>query len=245
MTKVYEVLERADRKQNGFGKETRIYQPPRPAQPSADLPVDEAMIGLYQSIEARLPDVKCKVIQFVSSRRGEGTSTIVREFAGALTARKGKSVLILDADRMNPGQPAFFGVKVEQALEEVAKDDGSLGTAISRVGDSRLAVGLVYRAFQTQASVPDSSQLDKAWEALRREFDLVLIDSPAVTSSTDSLVMCSKVDGVVLVVEAEKTRWPVVNSAKERLVENGANILGAVLNKRQYYIPRSVYSRLG
>jgi Mrp family chromosome partitioning ATPase len=52
------------------------------------------------------------------------------------------------------------------------------------------------------------------------------------------------VDGVVLVVEADKTRWPVAQSVKERIIQHGGNVLGMVLNKRRYYIPGFIYNRL-
>jgi Mrp family chromosome partitioning ATPase len=51
-------------------------------------------------------------------------------------------------------------------------------------------------------------------------------------------------DAVILVIEAEKTRWEVARKAKEELEKAGATILGAVLNKRKYYIPRSIYRRM-
>jgi len=52
------------------------------------------------------------------------------------------------------------------------------------------------------------------------------------------------VDGVVLVVEAEKTRWQVVESLKEKIENSGGNILGMVFNKRRFYIPENIYRRM-
>jgi Mrp family chromosome partitioning ATPase len=52
------------------------------------------------------------------------------------------------------------------------------------------------------------------------------------------------VDGVVLVVEAEKTRWPVAENVRDKIKGSGGNILGIVLNKRRYYIPEWVYKKL-
>jgi Mrp family chromosome partitioning ATPase len=52
------------------------------------------------------------------------------------------------------------------------------------------------------------------------------------------------VDGVVLVVEAEKTRWQVVENLKEKIQNVGGNIIGVVFNKRRFYIPEALYKRL-
>jgi len=82
------------------------------------------------------------------------------------------------------------------------------------------------------------------FEKLRQRFDLILIDSPPATTSPDGLDISPKVDGIVLVVEADKTRWPVAESVKERIKRSGGKILGIVLNKRRYYIPNFIYKRL-
>jgi Mrp family chromosome partitioning ATPase len=86
--------------------------------------------------------------------------------------------------------------------------------------------------------------IDIFWKKLRQRFDLILIDSPPATTSPDGLALSSKVDGIVLVVEAEKTRWPVAESTKNRILSSGGKILGIVLNKRRYHIPDFVYKRL-
>ena len=73
---------------------------------------------------------------------------------------------------------------------------------------------------------------------------MVLIDSPPAVAYPDGLAICSKADGVLLVVAADGTRWPVVESVKERISRNGGKILGVVFNKRRHYIPEFVYRRL-
>jgi len=73
---------------------------------------------------------------------------------------------------------------------------------------------------------------------------LILVDSPPATTSPEGFALMRKADGVVLVVEADKTRWPVVESVKERILQHGGNVLGLVLNKRRYHIPEFVYRRL-
>jgi Mrp family chromosome partitioning ATPase len=51
-------------------------------------------------------------------------------------------------------------------------------------------------------------------------------------------------DGVVLVLEADKTRKPVAENLKNQIVQNGGNLLGMVFNNRRYHIPEAVYRRL-
>jgi Mrp family chromosome partitioning ATPase len=57
-------------------------------------------------------------------------------------------------------------------------------------------------------------------------------------------VICGKVDGVVMVIESGKTRKQVALRAKKDIVEAGGKVLGVVLNKRRYHIPKWIYRRL-
>lgn len=65
-----------------------------------------------------------------------------------------------------------------------------------------------------------------------------------MNSCSDVIALAGKVDGVVLVVESERTRREVALQYKDRLEKSGAHILGVVLNKRRFHIPEWVYNRL-
>ena len=79
---------------------------------------------------------------------------------------------------------------------------------------------------------------------LANRFNLIIINSPAASLWPDAIEVGRLADAVVLVVEAEKARWPVVASLKERCLRAGVNVLGVILNKRRYYIPRLFYRLL-
>lgn len=83
-----------------------------------------------------------------------------------------------------------------------------------------------------------------AVDALRVTFDNILIDCGSVKDSTDAALLCSSVDGVVIVVNAgESRRDEILNS--QRTIENaGGKFLGFVLNKRRYPVPEWLYRRL-
>jgi Mrp family chromosome partitioning ATPase len=80
--------------------------------------------------------------------------------------------------------------------------------------------------------------------ALRECFDLVLIDCAPATVFPDSIALSRKADGVVLVIEAESTRWPVAETVHKQITNAGGKVVGIVFNKRRYYIPGFVYKRI-
>jgi capsular exopolysaccharide synthesis family protein len=68
-------------------------------------------------------------------------------------------------------------------------------------------------------------------EQLKERFEVVLFDCPPVLAVPDASVLSSRVDGVILLVEAESTNKQAVQQAVEQLNKAGANIIGIVLNK--------------
>jgi protein-tyrosine kinase len=60
----------------------------------------------------------------------------------------------------------------------------------------------------------------------------------------DSIILASRVDGVVMVVEAEKPHWEVAESSRQRIINGNGWVFGFILNKRRYPVPQWLYQRL-
>ncbi len=71
--------------------------------------------------------------------------------------------------------------------------------------------------------------MEKVIEALKAESDFVLFDCPPIVAVTDAAVLARKVDGVLIVVSAGKTKRDHAARAKQLLEKVNANILGVVL----------------
>jgi len=241
MGKIYEALEQVQRERT----EKEIHSPDPPPGNAGDTPSEPSynreMALLYQHIDSLLGGSPKKVIQFIAAREGEGTSTIVREFARTSATILGKSVFLFDADspstRPNPGETGSgdgTGSGDPDAADAIVPRDPPVGTAVCLIPQNSEGIRKHFY----------SPQIDSFWESLRQKFDLVLIDSPPFETSPDGPAISRRVDGVVLVLEAEKTRWPVAERLKDQVRSNGGNILGIVFNKRRYHIPEFVYKRI-
>jgi len=88
------------------------------------------------------------------------------------------------------------------------------------------------------------AQLEKTIAQARRDYDVVLVDTPAMARSAAALIAAPMVDMTLIVVEAEATRAAVARNLIERIDAAGGEVIGAVLNKRGFYIPRLIYSWL-
>ena len=244
MSKIYEALELAQQERKGLQVFPAVPKHELPASgKSKKLEVEDEMVHLYQAINSQIPDSPKKVIQFIGTRNGEGTSTIIREFARVSTSFFDISVLLLDANHQSC-HTSFFGIRPERGLADVIKDRTPIKDVIHQVGKSSLFMGRISLNGDYITSLFDSPQVEGIFEELKQEFDLILIDSPPATVSSDGLVISRRMDGIILIVESEGTRWQVAHDVKERITKNGGNILGVILNKRRYYIPHCIYKRL-
>ncbi len=241
MPKLFDALEKARKEAKGSKRTNgEATSPLSLLQPE----IVKNMLTLFESIESLLPGRKSKIIQFVASREHEGTSTVVRDFAVVCAEKLDRRVLLLDADNVAPSHHAFFGIKPAHALDSVISNNEPLHNAFNPVGDSKLTICFAGLACNTGTDVFDAPRMESVWELLRQTFDYVLVDTPAVTVSPDYLSLTRRMDGTILVVEADRTRWPIVDGTRDKLVKAGGNILGTVFNKRHFYIPTPFYRRL-
>jgi Mrp family chromosome partitioning ATPase len=81
-------------------------------------------------------------------------------------------------------------------------------------------------------------------KSLMARFDYVVFDGDSLLTSSNASMIVKHFDGVVLVVECERTKWEVLRLAREKVQNVGGNVLGVVLNKRRYYIPRGLYGKI-
>ncbi len=243
MSNIFESLEHAQRSsisEEVFDAAQKLVESPATV---AATEMEQEMVGIYRNIDALLPDSPRKVIQFIGSRLNEGVSTIVREFA-MVVAKMGKSVLILDAAQGNGDQRNFFRINNNRGWDEAVSDLAAMDETINSIGDSNLYVSCLSCSSGANRQIFDTCQLSAFFEALKTRFDHVLVDTPPAITAMDGIVLSRCVDGVVLVVEADKTRWPVAEKIKTKIQKSGGNILGVVFNKRRFYIPEWLYRML-
>jgi capsular exopolysaccharide synthesis family protein len=203
--------------------------------------VAESYQRVLHAIQSRQGTKPGSAILFVSAAHGEGTSTVARELA-TLLVRDGKTrAVLVDANLRTPSQHTAFGVERADGLTEMVLRGLPLDEAVRNGSGSPVPLVTCGRPASHPTQVLGALGLRMALQALRAKFDLVIVDGPPATVYSDAGMLAPLVDGVVLVVEAEKTRWQVAEQAKRTLEESGARVLGAVLSRRQFHIPEALY----
>ena len=249
MSTIYEVLQLAHRGRLAMANELNDQTTPPALPPLTNrAPVsiprfheESELHALAQNITICLPNPDQNVIQFIGSQAGEGTSTLIREFALTLGRHSSKPILLVEADFRQPSQAQAFALEAKPSLNYAIREGKPLDGVVSRIKHSNLFLGTLSSEFFRSLTERIFFRSSDMWKALRNQFSLILIDSSPVNTSADGLAICEFVNGVVLVLAAEKTRSAVAQNVKSEILRREGNLLGIVYTKRKFHIPKSMY----
>ena len=251
MGKIYEALQRA--KTEYRDKFPRLLERPKegaalPPCPQAACQGTECYMDCYEDLKANIAayhhNKSIKTILFLGTTHGNGSSTTAINFATTL-ARDGRhNVLLIEANLRTPSLHEVFHVDPDLSLSGFSTNGNKAASGIKKVGPENLYVVTPGSKFAGPVSLFESQRFWEFLKTMRTEFDYVVLDGPPLPSFSESKVICNKVDGVVMVVESGKTRKQVALRAKRDIEQAGGTVLGVVLNKRKYHIPKWIYRRL-
>jgi capsular exopolysaccharide synthesis family protein len=183
---------------------------------------------------------KIRTFTIASSTHGEGSSTVAVNFAVNLASNHKARVLLVDANLRKPILHKVFRVEKEKGVTDLL---------LKRTVFKKTAIPNLYLITSGNSILSPNPFFEsgKIVEVLTRQveqFDYILLDCPPVNPYPETTLLAAQSDGIILVVHAGKTRREVVNDAQTKLINAKVNILGVVLNRRKYYIPKLFYNRL-
>ena len=170
----------------------------------------------------------CSIFAISSVQQGEGASTISLLVARELANHPGRRVLLAgtaDLARLTP---------------EDLNDPTSCFRESEQSGLSYIA-GTARKSAGVSAWDADPRFVRSVLQLLRQTFDAVLLDTGALLTSNDVARIGYLVDGVVLVVQADRSTKPQIEHALQILSLAGGKFKGFVLNRRTYPIPDRIY----
>jgi uncharacterized protein involved in exopolysaccharide biosynthesis len=198
----------------------------------------DRILALMQAPE---PGDKPLVIGITSSHYGEGVSSVAANLAIAFAeGRKTDRVLLVDANQEQPSPHSLFGIKQAPGAAEIM---------LNEQGQLIIVEQNLYKVQSEDAEPPGmGGPVALYYDTLlrmvkERRYCCVVFDMPPLCDGS-ALPLARMMDGVVMVVKAEGVRGEIVMRMKDLLLEINARILGAVLNKRRFYIPGWLYRRL-
>lgn len=174
------------------------------------------------------PDRKVKVLCVTSALPDEGKTTTSISLA-RISALAGSKTVLVDCDLRRRSTTHCIGLEVEKGLTEVLFRTATLNDVIQKDPGSGVDIVPLAQAEFTPRDLFGSDAMRSLIEALKARYDVIILDSAPVMPVSDTRVLASIADSVLIVVRWGKTPTPIVRNAIDQLRTHGANVAGVVL----------------
>jgi capsular exopolysaccharide synthesis family protein len=193
-------------------------------------PVSEAYNSLRGALLYSTMHGLPQVMLVTSAQPAEGKTTTSYALATGF-ARMGRRVLLVDADLRRPSVHRRIGSNNEKGLTTLLAGHETLAGLIQESGQPSLQLLTSGPVPPSPTELLSSTRMEKLVEEMARTYDVVLIDSPPILGLADAPVLSALVDGVIFVVESDRSRRGSLKMALRRLRAMRPIVLGAVLSK--------------
>ena len=196
----------------------------------------ESFRSMYSKIQMNSHTDYPKTILITSAIPSEGKSLISANLAYSC-ANHGRKTILVDFDLRRPGLHKFCNLDNKKGLvtlvNEASTNPDTLSAAISSTAkEIHPNLFILPSGGKTRAATEmlEQKEFDLVHAELRKEFDVIIVDSPPLGLFPDSLAIARKVDEVLFVTRYGKVSRKVAKNLVENLEATGVNVLGVVLN---------------
>ena len=193
-------------------------------------PAAEAYRALRTNLYFASLEAPLKTVVVTSPGAAENRGVVLANLAVVL-AQSEKRVIAVDADLRHPSLHELFGLTNERGLGDMLVDE-TLGSypPLCATNVSSLQVLTVGKVQANPLDLLGSNRMRSIISTLSNAADIVLFNTPPMIAVSDTAILASQTDGVLLVVELGKTRREHAQQAKDLLNRAHARLLGAVMS---------------
>ena len=223
-------------------------------KPFADLPPEVAEAFRMLQMNLRFArDEPVRSVLVTSARSREGKTTVSWNLAAA-AASGGLSVALVEADLRRPSLAERYDLEQAPGLAEALQGEVSISAAMQTilpiqgsanpVGHPRpLHVIVAGQAAPNPWALMQSSVMARVLDVLRKDHDLVVVDTPPLPHVADAISLIRHVDGVLVTASVNSTRGPEASRLRDQLQALDANVLGVVANGGSAMSGYAAYAR--
>ncbi len=205
-----------------------------------DLETTNQFKFLRTQVLKRLKDIGGNSILVTSANPCEGKTFTSINLGVSIAKEFDRTVLIIDADIRRPLQKhtdfstEFFSLKVEKGLTDYLKGNADIEDILINPGIDKLTLIPAGKLVDNSPELLNSVKMEEMMKDIRSRYSsdrLIIVDGPAILHFPDAMILSKYVDGVLAVIESEKTS----NEQLKKMVNNLAEstIIGTVLNKKK------------
>jgi len=180
-------------------------------------------------------------IVFSGFRRGDGASTMSLNFAYAFAENSTNSVVLVDGNLRDPVLQNQFRIKRKKGLFDALQGNAGMQDIVSEIIPKKFYFISAGQQTKNPITLFESIKFDILLRQLREKYDLIIFDSAPLLGNPETTLLANKTDGLIMILNADVTRWEVARSVKNDLESANVRILGAILNRKQFIIPQAIY----
>jgi capsular exopolysaccharide synthesis family protein len=184
---------------------------------------------LKANIEFNQADREANSYTLVSGGPGEGKSTTLNNLAYTY-AKSGARVLVVDADLRRPSQHRFFDIDNSVGLADYIQHKAELEAIIKPTKLENLSFIPSGKLPQDDAGILNSPRMGSLISQLKKQYDIVFLDSPPILGVSDASMLVSEVDNTIMVVQHRRFPRGMLQRVKQTVAHVGGNLIGVVLN---------------
>ncbi len=194
--------------------------------------VAEALRIVRTNLQFSSVDEKLKTILVTSSVPGEGKSFISSNLAVTF-AQNNSKVLLVDCDMRKGRLHKIFNLPNDKGLSNLLIDDinTDIKKYIKKTDIENLSIITMGSMPPNPSELLASAKSKVVIQMLKNKFDYIIFDGTPVTGLTDSIIMASLVDKVVIVSSIGDINVEILENTKQALSNVNANIAGVIANK--------------
>lgn len=186
-----------------------------------------------------------KAITITSSIHGEGKTITALNLAITMAHDlNDKKILLVDADLRRIRISKYLGIKPELGLSEILTNGTNIDEALLDIGIKNLTILPAGKIPNNPAELLGSVKMKNLINLLKSKYDYVIFDAPPIVPVTDAGLLGAQTDGIIMVIQANRTQKGVVKHADGLLKQAQAKVLGYILTNIQYHIPAYIYRYL-
>ncbi len=199
---------------------------------------------LRNSLESRLDKKARRVLMFTSAMHEEGVTTLALAYARLLAMQSDQRVVLVELNARTPSLASRLGLAGSEGVTHYFTANRPFSSLVQRPPGEHFDAVHVGIPDATQIQINLEREFPHMMEEALKTYDTVIIDAPPVVVCPETPPLAPFVDGVVLVVHSGRTKRETVDRSIKQIQQFQGRVLGVVLNRKRYYIPRFIYRRL-
>jgi protein-tyrosine kinase len=186
---------------------------------------------LRAQVLRRMQEVAGNSLLVTSAKPGEGKTLTAINLAISISHELDLTVLLVDANLRIPAVDRYFGLKIREGLSDYLLYQEEVSDLLLNPGIEKFVILPAGRSVPNSSELLGSPQMELLVDEMKARYPdrFIIFDSASLLTSADPLVLSRFIDGVLLVVEAEKTTKQDVEQSLEFLKDK--QIIGTVFNK--------------